>query len=208
MEKLPPLFALQTDLLGLPSINLHDLFAQGGSEWTKNVFVQNRNPVRVDKLLGKNPDADFQKYLDEAARIFKGRSHPECQVLHDGSLLPVTPDEHSGILPIVRDNGHQQVITLVNVGNPKSLSWEHKAGEGPTYETVDRQKSQDKSFKIDLSELALRDGTMYQDVDSMERFQLRNNVLHPVDLDGKADLQAGVPVRSWRRLVREARVKS
>jgi hypothetical protein len=203
MENLQRLFAVQAALPGNPSVYLNDLFAQGGSEWIKNVFVQNRNLIRTDKL---QDDVDFKNFYGEVGKIFGARSnpamlkaYPELQALNNGALIPVTPDEKSGVLPIVRDNGEHQVITLVNVGTTKALDFNNKAGFGKeaNYPMPERPKADLTKYQPDLSELGLRNGTTYQDVNSQEWFKVNNGRLHPA-----SEATAGVPVSSWRMLVR------
>jgi hypothetical protein len=170
MDKLLKVFAVQNALPGNPSVYLPDLFAQGGSEWTKNIFTQNRNLIRVDKLQ----DRGFERFLEEVGAIFGTRSNPDLQVLNDGTVLPVTPDDQNGVLPIVRDNGKQQAIVLVNTGTPRPLDWNHKAGTEEHYETAERTLHNNElyDYKPDLSELDLPAGMLYEDVHTQERFRI------------------------------------
>jgi hypothetical protein len=198
MANLKKVFAIQNALPGNPSVYLPDLFAQGGGEWTKNTFCQDRNLIRVDKLQ----DPQYRQFLDEVSSIFRTRSNPDLQVLNNGTVLPVTPDDENGVLPIVRDNGHQQVITLVNVGKPQPLDWKHKAGVGSQYATVQRKLErnlENGSYQPDLSELHLQPGTRYHDVYSNEAFVLNQ--------DGKLvsanNPDEGIRLTDWRMLVRE-----
>jgi hypothetical protein len=127
MDKLLRIFATLNAIPGVPSVYLPDLFAQGGGELIKNMFVQNRNLIRVDKL---ESDPEFKAFFEQVGRIFNTRQ--EYASLHNGVLLPVEADDHNGIMPVIRDNGHQQIITLINTGNPTSLNWDDRVG--PTSE--------------------------------------------------------------------------
>lgn len=117
MAKQERIFAIQNALPGNPSVYLPDLFAQGGSEYIKNIYVQNRPIVRTDRLNGKNPE--FNEYMNNVGNIFNSRA--QLPVLNDGIVLPVETEaaDANGILPVVRDNGEQQAIVLVDMGKQK-----------------------------------------------------------------------------------------
>lgn len=200
MNKLQRLFALQTASEGTPSINLQDLFVMYGSEWTKNIMLQNRNPIRVDKLKGETQDPAFMAFFGDVGKLFRARSNPELQALSNGHVLPVTPDEQFGVVPIVRDNGKQQVITLVNTGVQQELNYEHKAGQGAQYEMPERTLMDLRKYQPNLVELGLDPATtQYRDVNTNELFVLNQaGRLHP-----KGKPSQGVSINNWRMLVRE-----
>ncbi len=217
MDKLKRLFAVQAALPGNPSVYLQDLMADGGSEWTKNVQLQNRNLLRVDKFQQpsvvdvKNKASDFNNYFAEVGKIFGARTnpglrqkYPQLEALNNGVLLPVTPNEESGILPIVRDNGKHQVITLVNVGQRKKLDDVNKTGVDEAlqgrYATPTRNYKTPENYQPDFSELGLKEGTTYEDIYTHEQFEL-----HEGRLQVAGAPYAGLPVNGWRMLVRTSK---
>ena len=184
MEKLKRVFAVQNALPGNPSIYLPDLFAQGGSEFTKNIYAQNRNIIRVDKL--KN-DPDFIRFNQEVGNIFKTRQ--KLDVLHNGVVLPVEIDDEKGILPIIRDNGRDQAIVLVNTGMPKPL--EKHIGkmdfETEKYSTVQGNWGERSVEDFRLKSPYLVSGTEYRDELTGETFKLgeQGRLMQITDASGK-----------------------
>lgn len=169
MEKMQRLFALQNALPGNPSVYLPDLFAQGGSEWTKNIFVQNRNTIRVDKLEN---DPQFQAFYQQVGQIFKTRQ--SLPVLNNGVVLPVEVDDEKGILPIIRDNGAEQAIVLLNTGKPQPLE-EHDGKAGfsqATYPTIQLEQPVASLEGLKLNSPYLEEGTRYQDINSKRIYSL------------------------------------
>ena len=231
MNKLQRLFAVQMAMPGMPSIYVHDLLAQYGGEWTKNIFLQNRNILRTDKIAQATQDPEFKAYFDQVSNLLNARTNanvPQLQALSNGDLLPVTPDDNSGILPVVRDNGKDQVITLVNVGTmpkieseedkekrekagqPKPLQpldWLHKAGKGARYDMPQRIMRDENDlrqiykYQPNLSELGLPNGTRYQDVNATDPSQ-KYFVVTDGRLHPEGRRNEGVPVDNWRMLVR------
>ena len=160
-------FAVQNAIPGNPSVYMPDLFNQGGSEWLKNIFLQNRSLIRVDKLA---EDADFQAFFKATGEIFKTRQ--QLPALNNGVILPVPGDDENGILPIVRDNGQQQVVTLINSGKASGVDWNVKVGHGERYTEVRSTQPVLKNYQPDLSALKMEPGTRYQDVNTKEIFTL------------------------------------
>lgn len=200
LEKLLRMFAVQTAIPGNPSVYLQDLFAQGGSEFVKNIFVQNRNLIRLDKLEN---DPDFQDFFKRAGEIFQLRNR--LPVLNDGVVLPVPADNENGILPVVRDNGQQQVITLVNTGKPSELKWQDgKVGQGLRYAEVTSANPVVFNYRPNLSALKLAAGTRYRDAQTGELFVLNGKgVLESLNRPGQ-----GMDIHISRTLVREAELPS
>lgn len=194
LSKLLRVFAVQNAIPGNPSIYLPDLFAQGGSEWLKNVFVQNRNLIRVDKLA---EDAEFQAFFAQVGEIFNTRQ--QLPALTNGIVLPLSGDDANGILPVVRDNGQQQVITLINAGKPSEVDWNLKVGKETGYTDIRTTQPVVKNYKPDLSELQLAPGTTYKDVHTGEVFTL-NADGKLEDANGK-----GMDIAISRMLVRQSK---
>lgn len=184
MEKLKRVFAVQNALPGNPSVYMPDLFAQGGSEFTKNIYAQNRNIIRVDKL--KN-DPDFIRFNQDVGNMFKTRE--KLEVLHNGVVLPVEIDDEKGILPIIRDNGKDQAIVLVNTGQPKPL--EKHIGkmdfETEKYSTVQGNWNERTVEDFRLKSPYLVPGTEYRDELTGETFRLdsQGRLLQTTDASGK-----------------------
>jgi hypothetical protein len=258
LPKLLRLFALQNALPGNPSIYLPDWFAQGGGEWTKNIFIQSQALIRVDKLpdangLNKentdngqpvnssnqmtalqktankhgkpihdehvvdNPhDADYQQFMNRAGAIFRTRSMgiPSQDgkagsvgpgALNNGVLLDVPGDDEHGVLPIVRDNGREQVITLIYTGQPQSLDWQHKEGDSePGYAAVNTEPEPLRNYRSHLKNRQLVPGRTYRDAMDGERFILDEHgalmsLTHP---------EQGIDINDCRVLIREPKQNS
>jgi hypothetical protein len=223
IPKMLRLLAVQSALPGNPSFYLQDWFLQGGGEYKENIFVQNRGAIRVDKWAKKptkepapfTHDADYQKFIARAKEILEARSrgiemddpnHPGKKVrlgpgaFNNGTLLNVPADDENGILPLVRDNGREQVITLVNTGQPQPLDWLHKAGQdGPGYAKIHTTPEPLQDYRTTLSCPELVPGRIYRDAINGERFRLDEegalvNVKHP---------DRGIDIADCRILVRE-----
>jgi glycosidase len=223
MNKLQRIIASQVAIPGMPSVYAQDLLAGGGAD-LNNEFLGNRNIIRTDKL---GEDVPFIEHFNQMKPLTNARNQKDMQALNDGEILPLTPDDQSGILPVLRDNGKQQVLTLVNVGTmPKieseddrkerekaglpqplqPLDWLHKVGQGKTYSMPERIVRSEKDLKTgyryqpNLSEVGHdQTTTQYRDPNSQEVFVLNKlGHLHP---QGKPN--EGVSVPNWRILVRE-----
>jgi hypothetical protein len=144
-----------------------------------------------------------------------------ASALNDGAMLDVLPPkppegqpnpdfdrikrnmDESGILPMVRDNGRDQVIVLVNTGKPRDSRGDYndRIGSGPGYKEILPEKPVVENHKPDLSNLHLAPGTRYIDINTGEAFRLNEagllvNDQHP---------EKGVDVHISRFLVRENR---
>lgn len=263
LPKLLRLFALQNALPGNPSVYLPDWFAQGGGEWTKNTFIQNRALIRVDKLpevhdanqepadkkhpgngqsvnannrtaslhkvadkhaqpldaehVVDNPhDADYQQFMNRAGAIFRTRSlgipSPDGKAgsigqgaLNNGILLDVPGDDEHGVLPIVRDNGREQVITLIYTGQPQSLDWQHKEGDSePGYAAVNTEPEPLRNYRSHLKNRQLVTGRTYRDAIDGERFVLdEHGALMSLTHPGQ-----GMDINDCRVLIREPKQNS
>jgi hypothetical protein len=168
MDKLLRIFALQCGMSGNPSVYLHDLFVQSGGEWLKNAFVQDRSVIRTDRL---ETERWLQSFLDAATAIFGQRG--KLPALTNGQLIPVSADDENGVIPLVRDNGQDQVIVLVNTGKPKAPEWEKgKVDTTERYPEILPTTPNLKDYKLNLSELHVRPGTLYRDVNTGEGFKI------------------------------------
>jgi glycosidase len=179
LAKQERIFAIQNALPGNPSVYLPDLFAQGGSEFTKNIYSQNRGIIRADRLQ-ENPKSEFGQYWQRVGQIFNSRN--QLPVLTDGIVLPVETNDAHGILPIIRDNGKDQVIVLVDTGKPNApngkaipaLDTNDKANLN-RYSNVQGEwtKTNRKlSAPLLLKSDHLKPGTTYTDFETKERFKL------------------------------------
>ncbi len=202
LQKQERVFGIQNALPGNPSVYLPDLFAQGGSEWTKNTYGQNRQIIRVDKLEKSTGNQDFQQYLDRVGKLFKSRT--DLTVLQDGFVHPLPADDENGILPILRDNGQDQAIVLVDTGKPNATSQpiallDHKARE--QYSNVEGQWGQSRQIPggLRLSSPYIRVGAVYEDVlNHNERFVVdRNHRLVPQKWNARFEI---LPNRVLKRV--------
>lgn len=247
MDKLLRIFAVQTAMPGNPSIYLQDLFARGGGEWLKNIFVQNRNLIPIHMLPADPkaaPQTPFQHFFHEAGQILRTRSaltdpasgleskgfEPEeamairrscAQALNNGTMLMTIPSrppegkadpmfdrikknmDDAGVMPIVRDNGQDQVIVLVNTGMPKNRrdDYSDRVGTEADYKDIPLENPVARDHKPDLSYLKLAPGTRYIDVQTGEAFRLDAQGL----LVSEQDPAKGVDVKFSRFLVRDNR---
>ncbi|WP_303673731.1 hypothetical protein [Vampirovibrio chlorellavorus] len=181
LAKQERIFAIQNALPGNPSVYLPDLFGQGGSEFTKNIYSQNRGIIRTDRLQ-EGQDSEFGKYWQRVGQIFNSRK--QLSVLTDGIVLPVETNDAHGILPIIRDNGADQVIVLVDTGKPNTANGK----QIPALDTNDKT-SPDRYSNVQgqwsepgrtLNALPLKSdhlkaGTVYVDIETKERFKLKES---------------------------------
>lgn len=168
MDKLLRIFAIQSAMPGNPSLYLHDLFAQGGGEWLKNEFVQDRAPIRIDRL---ESEPGMNRFMQSVTEILGQRA--QLPALTNGQLIPITADDEVGVLPIVRDNGQDQVIVLVNTGKPQGPQWgQGKVGTSAQYTEITTTTPEIKNYVPNLAELKARPGTVYRDVNTNERFKI------------------------------------
>ncbi len=179
LAKQERIFAIQNALPGNPSVYLPDLFAQGGSEFTKNIYSQNRSIIRADRLQ-EGQNSEFGNYWKRVGQIFNSRNH--LPVLTDGIVLPVETNDQHGVLPIIRDNGTDQVIVLVDTGKPNTdngkkipaldtndkTSPNRYSNVNGQWTTPNRKLSEPLLLKSDH----LKPGTLYTDFETQERFKL------------------------------------
>ncbi|WP_373531053.1 hypothetical protein [Vampirovibrio sp.] len=190
LHKQERIFAIQNALPGNPSVYLHDLLGQGGSELTNNIYAQNRGIMRVDKLQEEN--SDFSRYLERVGTIFKSRNNLE--VLNDGIVLPVETDDAHGILPIVRDNGSDQAIVLIDTGKQnvknggviKPLDTDMKSSQYSKVEGQWMDENRTMGMPLTLNSEHLVPETTYIDQESGETFKINQaHQLVKVESDGR-----------------------
>gem|GEM_PF-2626756 len=184
MEKLLREFAVQIAMPGNPSIYLPDFFAQGGSEFVKNMYAQNRNIIRVDK---DSNDAEFRQFQQQAGKILNARKNLE--VLNSGTILPVDIDDDQAILPVIRDNGKDQAIVLVDVAKqePPNLT-ERKIGfDSNKYATVGDSPAERNVSNFKLNSPYLTPGAIYQDeLNPGDKFTIdQNHQLVQIEAQGR-----------------------
>jgi hypothetical protein len=171
LEQYKRMAALVCALPGDPTFYMPDLYAQAGGEHDKNMFIGNRELIRLD-WRQKNPV--IKAYQDDLAKIIRERK--ENPVLNNGHLvLPLDPEQSeeitqklndTGVLPLIRDDGQgQQVISLINTGKPEEpwTTWRN-ALESSKYPEVGIQQPRVEDYKLDLSHIKLPKGSQYQSV--------------------------------------------
>ncbi len=167
LDKLRRIIALQVAAPGNPSVYLPDLFAQTGSELIKNMFVQNRNAVRYDWLEEK---PYLKQFYDDVSAILKLRHR--YPVLNDGVVLDIETNDDEPVVPVVRDNGVDQAIILVNTGKPVDIGWD-KVGFESHYKRIDLIHPDSYRYRLDLSGLKdCNPATRYYDPETLEEFRV------------------------------------
>ena len=112
---------------------------------------------------------------------------------------PLFPaDDAAGILPVVRDNGKQQGIVLVNTGQPGDIGWD-KVGPGPAYQEIRATRPVVANYKLSLKALQQPAGTRYVDPESGERFVVNARG----ELVSAENPEKGLDVAIYRVLMRE-----
>lgn len=191
--KMLRLFAVQLGLPGNPSIYLPDLFAQGGGELIKNIYVQNRNLIRHDRL---ETDPELRDFVDSAANLFKIRAR--YPVFNDGFVVDMPVNDADGVLPIIRDNGGQQGVLLVNTGMPNDIGWD-KVGDGQAYKSIRATQPVKRDYKLLLAHLQQPAGTSYIDPESRDRFVVNARG----ELVSAENPEKGIDIGIYRVLLRE-----
>ena len=184
LEKQERLVALQHVLPGTPVTYYADLYGQTGGELDNNRFQQSRTPFHTDWLNEKQQPEKTQ------ARQFHQAILPYIQLrnrfpaLKNGLMLKTLPDsledrqklDESGIVPVLRDNGTQQVLALVNTGRPSATGnpnnpidyWNlTRSPEGvspPAYPLIKAQQPVAYNVVTDLSSAQIPVGTKYRTV--------------------------------------------
>ncbi len=194
LEKYKRVVALQVALPGNPSIYLPDLLAQGGGEYTKNMFLQNRNLIRHDWLAGKK---DIRESKDDILALLDLRT--AYPALNDGFVLKPVVNDQDGVLPVIRDNGEQQVVMLVNTGLPSELDYNNKVGDGPLYREIQSTQPIKQNYKLNVSNLDIAEGTEYRDVEAGLNYVINNTG----QLVSKQDPAKGIDVPVYKLLIRQ-----
>ncbi|MBY0449522.1 MAG: hypothetical protein K2X01_02710 [Cyanobacteria bacterium] len=216
LDKLTRSMAVQIGSPGSPSIYLPDLLGQSGGEYVKNMFVQNRNPLRLD-WLGQTAEAKpwLKSWLQETVQpLLKLRA--EYPALDNGVLLSPVVEDHEGIVPLIRDNGTQQVILLVNTGKPRDIGW-NKMGfyddcykgdprhnqEVPEYKSIDLMQPVKSNYQLNLGNLHIPAGTKYVDPNGNDRkassYTVNAQGVLVNDKTGR-----GIDVKQYKLLVRKS----
>ncbi len=198
-EKIQRIVALHTALPGNPSVYLPDLLAQSGGEFIKNMFLQNRNLVRHDWIDSRE---DIRGNLDALLDILRLRT--DYPVLNDGFVLKPEVKDEDGVVPIIRDNGVDQAIMLVNTGKPKELDFNNKVGDGRKYQEVELAQPVKQDYRLSLKNLDIAGGTRYEDPATGETFRVNGDQV----LESEARPGQGIDVATYRMLVRLDRGKT
>jgi hypothetical protein len=178
-DKLIAATALQVGVPGQPSIYGHDLFATTGGEFTNNRFIQNRAPISLQAPWASPLQAKTQAQLLKLTQL-----RDQVPVLNNGLLLDPGPQTDDTIAPLIRDNGRDQAIMLVNSGKPSPLNYFEKVGQDPLYPEVTRTQPVKKGYQLNLKHLDVAPGTVYKDVDSGETLTVsKQQTLGPLDIE-------------------------
>ncbi len=219
LEQYKRITAINVAMPGDPTLYLPDLLGQAGGESVKNMYVGDRELIRYDWL---KTDPVIAKYCQELGAIVKMREN--CHVLNNGHVeLPLDPDRprtgkteeallnQSSIFPMVRDNGTDQAICLVNFGAPTPMwdSWKDSQGK-EHYPEISTRKPTVSKYKLNLQYLGIAPGTLYEAIDpetkGKEYYVVKPNyqlarIVNPGQA-ASASLQEGIDVRIMRTLQR------
>ncbi|MBK8190715.1 MAG: hypothetical protein IPK79_09745 [Vampirovibrionales bacterium] len=205
--KLQRAAALNVAVPGNPTLNLPDLLGQTGGEYMKNMFLQNRPLIRHDWLESK---PNIRAHVAQLGEILRLRTDYES--LNNGfSYIPTVPlpqnggaatPEDPGVVPIVRDNGEQQTLMLVNTGKPLRENWDHITQPNNTRLYYEHKAMQPvaRNYKVDLAAIDIAPGATYRDVKSGERFVV-NDARQLVRADRP---DQGLDIEIYRLLTRES----
>lgn len=217
-KRLLRLSALLNALPGNPSKYLADELAQGGGEWTGNAVLQNRGLSQVDKLdPTKTQYAEYQAFAQRAGAINRTRSYgtPDAPTVGPGALNNglilngIQADDKNGVLPIVRDNGLEQVITLIHVG--PSVSEQEKIGKGESYAALPTGSDVLKNYQTPLRQTGkqVTFDRIYADSSTGERFLLNPQGVFEKITSAKGATPMvksptpGIDIQDFRILIRE-----
>ncbi len=213
LEQFKRIVALQIAMPGDPSFYLADLLGQAGGEDLRNMYLGNRELIRHD-WLKTNPL--IQQFFEDVTALIRQRH--ENHVLNNGHLeLPYDPDlspqqksalDMEPILPIIRDNGKDQALCLINFAAPEDpwTSWmkDQKTPNSDYPELVSNPEKQTvRNFFLDLRHLGIRPGTLYKAVDPESKDKAKYYVVRGDHiLACKDNLNRGIDINIARTLVR------
>lgn len=175
LEQFKRVAAMQVALPGDPTFYLPDLLGQAGGENIKNMFLGNRELIRTD-WLKTNPR--INRYFNELAPIIRQRY--DTHVLNNGSLLlpldPMRDDDspeanktlnETGVVPLIRDNGRDQALCLINMGKSQDhwTSWQDGM-TSTSYPTLKQTQQDVHNYTLSLKALGIPPGTRYRSVDA------------------------------------------
>lgn len=215
LEQYKRIVALQIAVPGDPTFYLPDLLGQAGGEDLKNMYLGNRELIRYD-WLKSNPV--IRQYCNELAAIIRQRH--ENNVLNNGHLeLPLDPERSEAekaalnkypILPLIRDNGEDQAISLINFGiqqegfqDPNNAwnSW-MMSQQSPFYPEIRSNKPKVQDYRLNLKHLGIPVGTLYKSVDPEAQGKEYYVVNKDYQLVGRDNPAYGIDIGIARTLVR------
>ncbi len=199
LDKLLRALAIQVAVPGNPSLDLPELFGQTGSSWLSSLADDSGNIPAGEEPM-QNPLAPV--FLREVSSLLKLRSR--FPVLNDGQILDVQIRRDETVLPIIRDNGRDQAIMLINTGGPPKPE-ESLEESGGGYPDLALKKPVRRDYKLNLSNLRISPGTVYRDVENGEQFKVSKDH-RLLRIDG--DKAYGVDIPVYRLLIRENRSNS
>ncbi len=202
LEQYKRIVALQMVTPGDPTLYLPDLLGQAGGEDLKNMYLGNRELIRRDWLNPQSPyhNPVIHRFFNELADLVRLRH--ENHVLNNGfvelPLDPARPEDQAKlnqapIVPLVRDNGTDQALCLVNLGAPESPwnSWvamrEQREPNSP-YSELHSTQPKVSNYSLDLTHLGVPEGALFESVDPEGRgtkYVVRNRRLVDADQPDK-----------------------
>jgi hypothetical protein len=204
LEKMKRIVSIQVALPGNPAFDLPDLFGQTGHRWLLSP-VDFDGSERGSRPFSTKPMA--REFLEEIGNIIKLRKY--YPALANGHLMFPERSADDPILPIIRDNGEQQVMMLINTGQPDALP--HPSEEElvdyivgqKAYPNLRAGAPMVADYKLDVSGLNLSPGTVYQVLDTSGNLIDRMVVSRSGELVQQNHPDQGLDIPILRVLVRE-----
>ncbi len=192
-NKLLRVVASEVALPGDFILEMPDLLGQTGDTWLKNRVSRTGRLRALPQGTMENPMAE--EFMTQISNLLLLRK--KYPVLAQGQLLSPVIQKGDSVLPIIRDDGENQAIMLINSGTPQKT--EGVLGTSPVYPSLDSQKPVAKNYHLDLSAIQTPVGTVYTDGETGEEFKVSKDF----KLISKNNPAQGIDVESYRLLTRK-----
>ncbi len=193
-DKVLRMVALEAALPGNLLLDIPDLFAQTGSTWLRN-RVGRTGEIKAF-LKDRMPHPMARESFDKISKLLRFRK--KYPALSQGHLFSPIIHKNDTVLPIIRDDGKNQAVMLINTGKPQNNLRQNLLGEAGIYSEIEAAQPTVKNYQLDLSSLRISPGTQYKDAETDERFVVQTNFkLVPMNKRKK-----GLAIQTYRLLIR------